>query len=456
MPAARTRSIPLSHLGHVFELRENLKKFVTKGPLSDQYNELHNRILLEPVHPKVKFISESFTDWFIYEWVDDDGDTSIDHFIMAQKDLSEKDFKVLDGWFDSINSVFEIKKATPDHLLVHDLDIDEDFKVILRQFEGATEFKAKQFIAARLLPLRNDFIFSGPIFFISNREGAQDHLNMLKAFDTIDPGEMAGEAQEEVCNAFCDLFGCKELTVPAGELINVIQRLYKYVLTEHKVPGTERTLAQEYKETYGSELPVPNFPQVQLDLEGVDEVTILCDEFDGLVVLPDFNKFKRVFKTDDPDKEIPEWRNLVWNYVKNSDIPIVAFERVAEKYPKRVEKVMQKLLDDKSFSLEHLYAAILHFKEPVEGFEDLEDEELLWDLLNGNTSTKLAVPVTKKKTPSKAISAKAAQKSIPKKTTTPAKSVAKTSTRKPGPLKAAAAKSKNAPGKKAPAAKRKG
>jgi len=100
--------------------------------------------------------------------------------------------------------------------------------------------------------------------------------------------------------------------------------------------------------------------------------------------LPDFTRFKRVFESHEPDRQVPEWRDLVWTYIKNPDIPIVAFERVAEQFPLRVEKVLRLLIGDKDFSLEHMYAVLLHYKQPVDGLEDLKDDQHLWDLFNGN------------------------------------------------------------------------
>ncbi len=119
-------------------------------------------------------------------------------------------------------------------------------------------------------------------------------------------------------------------------------------------------------------------------LSNAGNVTILCDDFDGIVLLPDFNRFKQVFESKNPDKAVPDWQELMWNYVKDPDIPIVAFERIAEQFPERVEAVMRKLIGDKDFSLEHLYAVLLHYKQPIEGFDDMQDEQNLWDLFNGN------------------------------------------------------------------------
>src|SRR5215510_1453303 len=144
------------------------------------------------------------------------------------------------------------------------------------------------------------------------------------------------------------------------------------------------TAAQVFADEFGEELKLPELPVVPNELSAASEITLLCDEFEGILILPEYQKFKLVFASKKPDEEVPDWRDLVWNYVEEPSIPIVAFERVAETHPQEVEKIMRVVLDDEDFSIEHLYAALLHYKEPAEGFENMEDEERLWDLFDGN------------------------------------------------------------------------
>ena len=184
---------------------------------------------------------------------------------------------------------------------------------------------------------------------------------------------------------------------------------------------------------------MPDLPALPAPFASAGEVTILCDDFDGIVLLPDYTRFKRIFETEEPDRQVPDWKELVWSYVKDPDIPTVAFERVAEQAPQRVEKVLRSLIGDKDFSIEHLYAVLLHYKQPVDGLEDLKDDQNLWDLFNGNSSPAKAAPALSKKKKSsqartkKARTQKVSVKSKPKpaaKKTSPA-ARASTGKRKP-------------------------
>ncbi|HYV04934.1 MAG TPA: hypothetical protein VFB82_10125, partial [Blastocatellia bacterium] len=214
------------------------------------------------------------------------------------------------------------------------------------------------------------------------------------------------------------------LTVASGKLSSTLQRFERYLLTERRDPDTGLTPAERYKKELGQELSMPDLPALPAPFASAGEITILCDDFDGIVLLPDYTRFRRVFETEEPDRHVPDWKELVWSYVKDPDIPTVAFERVAEQAPQRVEKVLRSLIGDKDFSIEHLYAVLLHYKQPVDGLEDLKDDQDLWDLFNGNSSPAKAAPApskkrnkagTKKARPSKA-SVKSKARPVAKKT----------------------------------------
>src|SRR5205085_9706853 len=64
----------------------------------------------------------------------------------------------------------------------------------------------------------------------------------------------------------------------------------------------------------------------------------------------------------------------------------------AEQNPRRLETVIRRLTGKRQFSLEHLYALLIHYKEPSEEFDDLEDDKRLWDLFDGNGSKSARKP----------------------------------------------------------------
>jgi hypothetical protein len=430
-------------------LKRELTEFVIAGPLKEEY-ERQRQLFFEVAAPSDEHEAESVLDWFLFEWLDERGEGVIDHFLSSREDLGEDDQEALLDWEDSINSAFEIRSIGKNTLKLKDLDDGEAFEVITTQPLDGVPFKRGQFIIARLLPLGGQFIFSGLQFVMPDRESAQVWLEMRQAFDELDSPEAIENAQREQCRAFCDLFGCEEMSLASSDLKPTLQKFQNYLLTERRDPESGMTAAEVFQEEFGRELKVPEMPPLPEPLANAGEVTILCDDFDGIVLLPDFNRFRRVFESRNPDKDVPGWQDLVWNYIKDPDIPIVAFERIAEQIPERVEAVLRKILDDKDFSIEHLYAVLLHYKEPVEGV-DLEGDEMLWDLFDGNGGGDSQRESAAKPAPKPAARTASATK---KRATGKAASSTKKSAAVKGGAKARATASAKKPAAKASATKR--
>ncbi len=447
------------------QLKQELTEFATSGPLREEY-ERQRQLFLEFAAPSDEHEAESVLDWFIFEWLDDYGQSAIDYFLSEREDLSEEDQETLLDWEDSINSAFEIRSLAKNSLRLKDLESDDTFDVVTIASLDGSPFKRGQYIVTRLLPLGDKYIFSGLQFVMPDQESAEMWLEMRRAFDEMDSPEAIEQAQREQCRAFCDLFGRDEMTVSSNELKPTLQKFQNYLLTERRDPETGMTAAEVFRQEFGRELQVPEMPPLPAPLADAVEVTILCDDFDGIVLLPDYTKFRSIFESSNPDKDVPDWRDLVWKYIKDPDIPIVAFERIAEQFPQRVEEVLRKTLDDKNFSLDHLYAVLLHYKEPVEGV-DLETDEMLWDLFEGNgnnspnkpakpksaTSGKAKTSAAKKQSAATKASAKnaATKKSSAKKTGAKKSAAKKTPALKAGRKTRAAASTKSKPAAKAKA-----
>lgn len=376
----------LPDLNRAEELKNELVQFATAGPLKKEYERQHE-LFFELSDQTDEHEEESVLDWFLFDWFDEMGESAISLFLDSREDLGEEDRKILLDWEDSINSVFEIRSLNKNSLKLSDLENGDELDVRTITNLTETPLERGQCIAARLLPLGDKFILSGLQFIMPDRETAMEALEMRRALEALNSPEAIEKAQQEQVRAFCELFGCSELTVPSTELNSTLGRFQHYLFAERRDPETGLTQAEKFQAEFNRELKVPDMPPLPDQLRGPVEVTILCDEFDGIVLLPDYQKFKRVFEGGRPEKEVPDYQDLVWMYIKDPDIPIVAFERMAEQYPDRVEKTLRTLLGDKKFSIEHLYALLLHYKQPVEELSELEDDQRLWDLLNGNVTT---------------------------------------------------------------------
>jgi hypothetical protein len=418
-------------------LKQQLKNFAVKGPLQSRFDHLC-KLLPDLSESTEKHKAEGVLDYFLFEWFDENGEPVIEHFLSKNDRLTEADRLVLVDWLDSYNSVFEIKSLGRNSLRLIDLDTSEGFSVKTIRPLDKTPFKRGQCITARLLPFGDKFIFSGFQIILPDRESAIEEVRIRKSLDRLYSPEAMEKAQRQQCDAFCRFFGCDEISVKLSELNSKVCSFQRYLLTEHRDPETRMTAAEAFRAEFGHD---PVLPEMELIPElppAAEEVTILCDEFDGLVLLPDYQKFKRVFATDAPDRAVPKWEEIIWKYIKDPDIPIVAFERVAERHPRRVQRVLRSLLGNKTFSIDHLYALLLHYKQPVEGLDDLEDDERLWDMFDGNERPARRTPRAAK--PGKKTATVAAKKLAVRKKTAAAKPAPRAALDSRKPVKKAVAR----------------
>jgi hypothetical protein len=390
-------------------LKQQLRDFATAGPLGKRFDQLR-KLLPETADSHE---TEALLDYFLFDWFDENGQAAINHFLSSSDHITESDRKILLDWTDSLASVFEIKSADKNSLSLLDLDSEEIFQVATPEPMTKSAIRRQRYLSARLLPMGDRFIFSGVQIVMPDRESAIEEVQVRRSLDRLYSPEALEKAQREQCSAFCNFFGCDEVSVTLRELNSRIERFQNYLLAEHRDPETGKTAAETFREEFGHDLVLPEMEPIPSELAHAEEVTILCDEFDGLVLLPDYQRFKRIFSTDNPDRNVKGWQELLWKYIKDPDIPIVAFERVAEQNPRRVQKVLRALLKNKSFSIDHLYAMLLHYKQPVEGLDTLKDDERLWDMFDGRKRpARKRVASRKKKPAALAAKKRAAAKKI--------------------------------------------
>jgi hypothetical protein len=330
-------------------------------------------------------LSGLMLDYFTFEWVGDDGDGNLQEFLDANPDLSDDDYDMLLTWSLSTLSVYEIRKLRPAALELRDIETNKDYVLDTGPGIQSSPFQPGQFVWARLLRVGEYYIPSGTVLGWPDRESALKALEAREELNSLNSPEGIERVMIEESNAFAEFFGSREVSLPAGEMARALYSFEHHMLFGADHPEPEKGRVPETSEggLAEREADLTRFRDLAPGLSRVDEITAICDEFEGVVILPQFQRFKRIFLSDDPDVEFPEWRDLVWLYIKNPEIPMLAFETVAETDPQRVEDLLRILLEDGEFSIEHLYAVLLHYKDPFEG-ESLDDDvRSLWDLIGG-------------------------------------------------------------------------
>src|SRR5262245_27519876 len=204
MSAASKATSTAVQMGRAERLKKDLVEFATKGGLKEEY-ERQRKIFFEATHLEDELETESVLDWFLFDWLDDNGDGVISHYVEQQPGLREADRRILLDWRDSINSVFEVRSVARDGLQLRELDSSDVYTVKTRS--NRASFKRGEFLVARLLPLSYELIFSGVQFLMPERESALAWLEMRCACDAFDSPEAVEHARREQVAAFFELFG---------------------------------------------------------------------------------------------------------------------------------------------------------------------------------------------------------------------------------------------------------
>ncbi|MEW6211076.1 MAG: hypothetical protein AB1631_22115, partial [Acidobacteriota bacterium] len=201
-------------------LKQQLRDFATTGPLRKRFDQLRN-LLPETADTHE---TEALLDYFLFDWFDENGQAAINHFLSSSDHITESDRRILLDWTDSLSSVFEIRSVDKNSLSLLDLDSEEIFQVATPRPLTKSALKRQQYLSARLLPLGDKFIFSGVQIVMPDRESAIEEVQVRRSLDRLYSPEALEKAQREQCSAFCNFFGCDEVSVTLRNLNPCIEQ----------------------------------------------------------------------------------------------------------------------------------------------------------------------------------------------------------------------------------------
>lgn len=174
---------------HATSLKGRLVDFVTRGPMSGRHaEEMAAAGLEEPEFAEYV----DFTDWFIFEWEDDDGTTVIDEFVSSQTDLTDADRRLLESWYDAIKDLFQVLAITEDGVEMLDGEGAHCFVIPTNMKATELGWRPKTLVETRILPVGDVFVLSGIQSFYSGPE-----LDMLPDGVNLAAFANAMEADDE-------------------------------------------------------------------------------------------------------------------------------------------------------------------------------------------------------------------------------------------------------------------
>ncbi len=358
------------------ELKQAVVEFVMQPrfdrPIARAIEQRFGRVLeLE----EAKFLG--FIDWFIMQYPLPGGRTAVEQYVDSHPKLSEADRKLLLGWRDVVEGIFEVKERDGDALLIFNLLDELTYRVYSNA--GPAVFGTMprgSFISARIVPLGDDWMLSGTteLFRASAKQDIYRRVTELATqfphlvFRNPEKLAAAWELQREERANFIAFFGSDLVVFPGYELPERM-RAYMHFRTYEARDDEGQTVADRVREALGTK---PASPEMAWPSEFLEAETlgVVYDELDGLSYYIDFGVVEETFANPSLVRN-HKHREAVEDYLKDPSISPRLLSRLAERDPERASQVFQVILKKPRFSWAKDGEALLrrykasYYRQPV-------------------------------------------------------------------------------------------
>jgi hypothetical protein len=289
-------------------------------------------------------------DRFILEHRFPDGSSVVDHFLRAQRDLTEADRALVLRWKEPVEGLFEVRKRRGNSLELFNL-ADE---LVYRVHSTVEEFPFERvpsgwFLLTRLMPVEDEWVFSGAARPLPP-EARRDVLRTVGMMIAANPRlpfrnpqllARAWELQREDREAFIQFFGADEVVLPGRDLGERMRELLRFKVFEFR--GQDgKTAAERHRKLHGEDPALPEGPVLPEELSEFEMVGLVYDERDGLSILPDYGLVEEAFA--DPSRlSDRRRRGAVREYLRSPSISAWVIRRLAARYPEGATEVVRKL-----------------------------------------------------------------------------------------------------------------
>ncbi|WP_052423901.1 hypothetical protein [Nonomuraea candida] len=281
-------------------------------------------------------------DHFALQYRLADGDTVIDRFLRANRDLSEQQRALLLGWKDVVEGVFEVSGKDQEAMVLFNLVDELTYRA--RSNLGMAALSAideGMFLICRLVPLGDDWMISANISVFP--ADARDQMLSQAAETGLRHPALVFRNQEKLALArrllaeqrevFLDLYGAEHIVVPADELRSRLDAFWR-ALAERAEPGAATALP----------------PYAEPDaMEYAETVAIHFDPETGVSLYFDFGLLEELFANPLLINR-RRYRDLLTSYLRADDISPAAIRLLTEPDPHNAGIVFRKLLKKKDFS----------------------------------------------------------------------------------------------------------
>jgi hypothetical protein len=288
-----------------------------------------------------------------FRFPDDTG--VIDRFLAARgKELRKSDRKIIEGWRDPVDGIFELRAKSVDSLTLYNL-IDE-LEYLTYGNMGFNQLSAEHgdFVLARLVPMTPGvWTVSGTVSPFPREHAkvvAQLALEWMgsrprAAFRNPEKMEQGWEMMREDRDEFVEFFGSDQVILPAGEAEGRVNAYYRQRQEKALAKGAGDRPPAEV--TAGVDRPFFAFPEELLTL---DTIGAIYDETDGLSLLPDFGTLEELFADPALLAADSRYAEALLGYLDSDSIYPSTLRFLAAAHPDTVDEVYRRVLRKPTFT----------------------------------------------------------------------------------------------------------
>ena len=317
--------------------------------------------------------------------------TVIDYFLESRSDLPAADRIAVLRWAQGFIGLFTILERSSERLVMMNWLTEMKYSILLPT-EGMdrniARLKAGEIVLTRILPLENDWMFSGPAVFLGKLgkpklavaigNFKKFHSNYLYA-DAPELLEEAWQSVESYHQEFVDYFGSPTITFSGHRLEQKLADFQSYMtqrqlsmsgldgekslgeladeagMSRAEMAGTASAMGIDEKITShvieNQKVSKMMTPTIELPshLKNEEYVSILTHPRWGQIMVSTYQRLTAALEDD--QSLAPETESFVHQCLKNMEFKPFVWHQLAQKYPQRLERLLQNILDRPHLSL---------------------------------------------------------------------------------------------------------
>ncbi|MEP0873427.1 hypothetical protein NDA01_27070 [Trichocoleus desertorum AS-A10] len=335
--------------------------------------------------------------------------TPLDLFLEDQVELSESDRALLSSWHHSFIGLFEIRQTLVDGFELMNWLTAKPY--VVKPNNEATKQEMSRFqlgdiLLARISPLtETEWMFSGPCIpmgklgkpklAVAIGNFKQDYKHALYS-DAPELLEQSWQSVEQYHQDFLNFFGSDEVTMSGYELSKKIAEMQEKVtqqrladagiddskslaeiaaeagvdsaemeLVAEAAGADAKAVAKVMESTQAMKMVMPKV-ELPAELKKAEKVTVLAHPRWGQMFLPTYHRFESLLIADNLSSA-DNAEKLVRRYLESPEINAYVWYRLAEKYPRQLESLLQTVLQRLEFQLDQDLPGLLQeFDKPLE------------------------------------------------------------------------------------------